>query len=330
MSQNINSLSSICILRLSSIGDITHMIPVINTLRNHSPKSNITWIIGKTEYGLVKNIKDIEFVVFDKKRSFKSIRHLMKSLKGRRFDFLLHMQKSLRSRIISFFVRAGKKYNYENVKVQDKSHVLDTFFLFLQNLGITKKMLDWSININENNNIIKIKKKYIILNPFTSSRRFNFREWKINNYITICKYLSDRYDIDSVVVGGKSNYEINESKKIGTEKFIHNLVGKTNLQELYNIIKGCEFYIGPDSGTLHIASMLKKPVIGLFATSNPLRTGPYDNMNYVINKYEIALKKYNNKSIHEVKWGARIRNNQAMSLITQDDVIDMVDKILGL
>tara|TARA_B100001013_G_scaffold307877_1_gene211619 strand:- start:853 stop:1254 length:402 start_codon:yes stop_codon:yes gene_type:complete len=133
-----------------------------------------------------------------------------------------------------------------------------------------------------------------------------------------------------VVVGGKSNYEINESKKIGAEKFIHNLVGKTSLQELYNIIKGCEFYIGPDSGTLHIASMLKKPVIGLFATSNPLRTGPYDNMNYVINKYEIALKKYNNKSIHEVKWGARIRNNQAMSLITQDDVIGMVDKILGL
>ena len=330
MSQNINSLSSICILRLSSIGDITHMIPVINTLRNHSPKSNITWIIGKTEYGLVKNIKDIEFVVFDKKRSFKSIRHLMKSLKGRRFDFLLHMQKSLRSRIISFFVSAEKKYNYENVKVQDKSHVLDTFFLFLQNLGITKKMLDWSININEDNNIIKIKKKYIVLNPFTSSRRFNFREWKINNYITICKYLSDRYDIDSVVVGGKSNYEIDESKKIGAEEFIHNLVGKTNLQELYNVIKGCEFYIGPDSGTLHIASMLRKPVIGLFATSNPLRTGPYDNMDYVINKYEIALKKYNNKSIHEVKWGARIRNNQAMSLITQDDVIDMADKILGL
>jgi len=53
-------------------------------------------------------------------------------------------------------------------------------------------------------------------------------------------------------------------------------------------------------------------------------------MDYVINKYEIALKKYNNKSIYEVKWGARIRNNQAMSLITQDDVINMADKILGL
>ena len=329
MSQNINSLSSICILRLSSIGDITHMIPVINALRNHSPKSNITWIIGKTEYELVKNIKDIEFIVFDKNRSLNSIKILKKSLKGRRFNLLFHMQKSLRSKIISFFVRAEKKYNYSNVKVQDRCHVLDTFFLFLQNLGISKKILDWSINIDQNHNILKIKKDYVVLNPFTSSRRFNFREWEINNYIVICKYLSDTYDIDSVIVGGKSNYEIDESKKIGSEKFIHNLVGKTNLQELYNILKCCKFYIGPDSGTLHIASMLRKPVIGLFATSNPLRTGPYNNMDYIVNKYEIALKKYNNKSINEVKWGARIRNNQAMSLITQKDVIDMVDKILG-
>ena len=329
MSQNINSLSSICILRLSSIGDITHMIPVINTLLNHSPESNITWIIGKTEYELVKNIKGIEFIVFDKNRSFDSIKVLRKSLKGRRFNFLLHMQKSLRSRIISFFVRAEIKYNYGNVKVQDRYHVLDTFFLFLQNLGISKKILDWSINIDQNHNILKIKKDYVVLNPFTSSRRFNFREWEINNYIAICKYLSDTYDINSVIVGGKSNYEIDESKKIGSEKFIHNLVGKTNLQELYNILKCCKFYIGPDSGTLHIASMLRKPVIGLFATSNPLRTGPYNNMDYIVNKYEIALKKYNNKSINEVKWGARIRNNQAMSLITQKDVIDMVDKILG-
>ena len=329
MSQNINSLSSICILRLSSIGDITHMIPVINTLLNHSPESNITWIIGKTEYELVKNIKGIEFIVFDKNRSFDSIKVLRKSLKGRRFNFLLHMQKSLRSRIISFFVRAEKKYNYGNVKVQDRYHVLDTFFLFLQNLGISKKILDWSINIDQNHNILKIKKDYVVLNPFTSSRRFNFREWEINNYIAICKYLSDTYDINSVIVGGKSNYEIDESKKIGPEKFIHNLVGKTNLQELYNILKCSKFYIGPDSGTLHIASMLRKPVIGLFATSNPLRTGPYNNMDYIVNKYEIALKKYNNKSINEVKWGARIRNNQAMSLITQKDVIDMIDKILG-
>ena len=63
MSQTINSLKSICILRLSSIGDITHMIPIIKTIQTYSVKTNITWIIGKTEYTLVKNMTNIKFIV---------------------------------------------------------------------------------------------------------------------------------------------------------------------------------------------------------------------------------------------------------------------------
>ena len=56
-----NTTISICILRLSSIGDITHIIPIISTLRNEYKRAKITWIIGKTEYQLVKNLDDINF-----------------------------------------------------------------------------------------------------------------------------------------------------------------------------------------------------------------------------------------------------------------------------
>ena len=150
------------------------------------------------------------------------------------------------------------------------------------------------------------KKKYIVFNPFTSSRKFNYRQWDIKNYKSIVKYLSDNYNIDSVMVGGDSKYELAQSELLDSEKRLYNLVGKTNLEELYNILKMCELYIGPDSGTLHIASMLDKPVIGLYATSNPDRTGPIGNMKYVINKYSDALKKYNNTEIKSVKWGTRV------------------------
>ena len=70
MSQTINPLKSICILRLSSIGDITHMIPIIKTIQTYSVKTNITWIIGKTEYTLVKNMTNIKFIVIDKNSFF--------------------------------------------------------------------------------------------------------------------------------------------------------------------------------------------------------------------------------------------------------------------
>ena len=61
-----NTSISICILRLSSIGDVTHIIPIISTIRNVYKKSRITWVIGKAEYQLVKNLENINFIVLDK------------------------------------------------------------------------------------------------------------------------------------------------------------------------------------------------------------------------------------------------------------------------
>jgi len=58
---------SICILRLSAIGDVTHVLPVINAIRESQPQTKITWIIGKLEARLLKDLPDVEFIVFDKK-----------------------------------------------------------------------------------------------------------------------------------------------------------------------------------------------------------------------------------------------------------------------
>ena len=91
-----------------------------------------------------------------------------------------------------------------------------------------------------------------------------------------------------------------------------------------------EFYLGPDSGTLHIASMLKKKIIGLYATSNPYRTGPFKNMSHTINLYPKAVKIYLNSDINSITWGKRVRNREAMNLITIDDVKNKVNEILSV
>ena len=130
---NNNNPSNICILRLSSIGDITHMIPIIKSLQHAMPKTNITWIIGKTEYSLVKNLNGVEFIVFDKSHNIRSILQLIHALKGCNFDILLHMQKSLRSKFISNFIRYKRKVAYDASDKYLKLHVLDSFFRFTKN-----------------------------------------------------------------------------------------------------------------------------------------------------------------------------------------------------
>tara|TARA_Y100000996_G_scaffold415131_1_gene408360 strand:- start:380 stop:1402 length:1023 start_codon:yes stop_codon:yes gene_type:complete len=337
-------LKSICILRLSSIGDVTHIVPIINTIKKNSIESSITWIIGSIEYELVKTMPGINFIVINKKNLFGSVKKLRNLNGGYPFDVLLHMQVSLRSNLLSIFLKANRKIGFnknlsknfhsffidESIKEKHNQHVFDTFALFLEKINMSDISYDWNINISNKKSMGGKYKKYCIINPFTSNRRFNYREWDMSRYISIAEYVKKNFNINTIIVGGKSDYEKNKSIRFDGYEFIFNLVGKTSLQDLYRLIRDSEFYLGPDSGTLHIASMLKKNVIGLFATSNPYRTGPFRNMTHTINKYPQAINIYLHKDIDSVKWGKRVRNSNAMDLITVDDVKSKVDEILSI
>jgi len=331
-----NTSISICILRLSSIGDITHVLPIISTLQKSYNNCDITWIIGKTEYQLVKELDDINFVVIDKNKTIDSLLGMHTFSKKMRFDIVFHMQKSLRSKLAGKIIKGKINITFNDIDTQ-KSHVLEHFFSFLDKINITSRVLDWKTD-----KILKKKNKYlseinfnksktfVAINPFTSNRVNNYREWDYNNYSVIADYLKNEYSIDTVFLGKASaKKKLQLEEKVKNNPNVINMVNKTTLEEMLCILDTCKFYIGPDSASLHMANMLKIPVIGLYATSNPKRTGPYNNLNYTVDKYEEALKKFSNKSITNAKWGERVREKDAMNLIKLDDVKTMIKKVLS-
>src|SRR5512138_1589924 len=100
---------SVCILRLSAIGDTCHVLPVVRTLQRAWPDARFTWIIGKVEAKLLGHIPDIEFIVVDKNSLAGSYRTLRKAMRGRHFDVLMHMQMALRASLLSMLVPARIK-----------------------------------------------------------------------------------------------------------------------------------------------------------------------------------------------------------------------------
>ena len=110
---------SICILRLSALGDITHTLPVFYTLRKAWPNTKITWIIGKLEYKLVKEIEGVEFIIFDKKEGFAAYKKIRQQSKNKHFDILLHMQMSLRASMISLLINAKIKIGFDRKRAKD-------------------------------------------------------------------------------------------------------------------------------------------------------------------------------------------------------------------
>ncbi len=342
---------TICILRLSAIGDVMHVLPIIHNLQKHWPRTKITWIIGRTEAQLVAGLQDVEFIIFDKSKGMKVYLELYRQLQTRQFDVLLHMQAALRASLASLLVKSSIKVGFDRVRAVDmqwlftnhriaaieRQHVLDGFFEFIDVLGVTGHELQWPMVIpSESAAIVNDyfnQRPLLVINPCTSQRRRNWRDWYPRYYARVIDYALTHYDLQIALTGADIQREhimantilgkVSQKNKVR----VTNLVGKTNLKTLAAILQRADVVISPDTGPAHIANGLGTPVIGLYATSNPKRTGPYFSQ-WTINKYPQALE-MQGLNEKQVKWGRRVRDPKALDLITVKDVIEQLDKLFN-
>lgn len=337
---------NICILRLSAIGDICHSLPIIRTIQSHWPTTKITWIIGKTEYELIKGIPDINFIIFDKKNGFKEYFKIRKQLHDIKFDVLLHMQMSLRASLASLMIKSKIRVGFDRQRAKDgqwlftnkkinhipQQHVMDSLFGFSEILGIKEHKHIWNIPIPDEARksakaLIGSRSNYIIISPCSSK---DYRNWHTQGYASIADYISEKYHYEVILTGGNSDIE----KKYGHEIVSAskhpplNLIGQTNLKELLSIIEEAKCMISPDSGPAHMATAMNTPVIGLYATTNPDRARPYLSEKWLVNRYPDAILKKYNATVSEVPWGTRVRDDGTMNLITPNDIIEKISTLL--
>ena len=337
-------------LRLSAIGDVTHVLPIVRTLQNVWPTTKITWIIGKAEAALVSDIENIEFIIFDKNDGWRAYRKLYSTLSGRRFNVLLHMQAALRASIASLVIRADTKIGFDKVRSRDfqhyftnasisgdpRVHVIDTFFQFLKTLGIDEQILQWDIPVSEKDTTFAQlslgDKPTLVINPCTSVRANNWRNWDIERYATVIDYAAVNYDLNIVLTGGPAKEEraFGDAIADSAHTTVTNLIGKSSLKQLQAILASARVVIAPDTGPAHMAAATGVPVIGLYASSNPQRTGPYSSLKWTVDKYPEALQQFNQQDVECVPWGKRVRTDDVMDIIEVNDVTAMLDEVMRL
>ena len=336
----------ICIIRLSAIGDTCHTLSVIRQIQDHWPNVKITWIIGKIEAQLMCDIHDIEFITFDKKRTFSAYKDIYGYLNNKTFDIALCMHPSIRANLLCPIINARIKIGFDRkrakdfqwlftsnrIKAKDNAHALEVLLSFASAIGVPSKPLRWDIPLNEAEinfagKFLNQKQNLVLLSPCSSIRKRNFRNWSIDNYIEVIKYLESK-NCKVIITGGKTKLEVEYGKKLSETTNCINLISKTSLKQLAALIDLSNLVICPDSGPAHISTCFNTPVIGLYATSNPERTGPYYSKELTINRYPDAVQKYLKKSINKIRWGQRVRHPDAMMLITVAEVINKIDKKL--
>jgi heptosyltransferase I len=259
------------------------------------------------------------------------------------------MHASMRANMISTAVNANRRIGFDRARARDyqwlftneripaikHQHVMDGLFGFTEYLGISNRIKSWNIPVDEANHeyansLSNSDQPLCIISPCSSQRANNFRNWSIENYIKLIGHIQDNYNAKIVLTGAPTKIELEYAEGIlaSTQQVI-NLIGQTSLKRLLALIDCADLLICPDSGPAHMATAVNTPVIGLYATSNPERTGPYGSQQLTVNRYPEAIAKEFGKEVQELRWGQRVRDPAAMDLISVQDVVDKADRVLA-
>jgi len=338
---------SVCILRLSAIGDACHVVPIVRTLQQAWPATQLTWIIGRGEARLMRLLDGVEFITVDKRTNLAALTALHRELAERRFEVLLHMQLALRASLVASRVPAGVKLGFDRARARElqwlftnariapraREHVLDSFFGFPAALGITERLLRWDLKLPVEARayaarLVPDSQPTLIISPCSSHP---LRNWRAARYAAVAEHAVGRHRVRVILAGGPSESERRMGADIeqACQVPLTNQIGKDTLPEMLALLARARVLLTPDSGPAHMATMVGTPVVGLYAATNPARSGPYLSGRWCVDAYAKAARTFRGCEPDELPWTHKIEEPGVMDLIRVDEVTAKLDELLG-
>jgi len=337
---------SICILRLSALGDVTHVLPVVHALRAAWPNVAITWVIGKPEHKLLERLDGVEFIVVDKSSGWAGLSDLRRRMAGRRFDVLMLMQLALRANVLSTAIHADERIGYDKARAKELhgvfvnrripartgGHVLDALGSFVEPLGLPRSTPAWNFPITDEARAWAAEQlpgdqPTLVVSPCSSHP---MRNWRPGRYATVADHAAARGH-RVVFCGGRRDFEREMADTIRSvmKHPSIDLTGKDTLQQLPALLERADLVLSPDSGPVHIANAVGTRVLGLYACTDPQRSGPYSDLRWTVDRYDAAARHLLGKPASALRWGTKIEKPGAMDLIEVDAVIEAFDRCVA-
>jgi heptosyltransferase I len=294
-----------CIVLLTAVGDAVHALPVVNAIKRADPQSHITWILQPGPASLIEGHPAVDEIVrFDRSRGWRAFVEVRNALGGRRFDVVLALQDYLKAGVLTAIASAPIKLGYDRARARDANwlftneripphepqHIQDEYLEFVSALGMDASRIEWGLGPwgderEWQREFMKQFERPIVSLVIGSSR--TQKDWIAERWGELADALSGRFGLQPVLVGGRSPRE-EATEAVVMQRTRHKPVSALNsgLRRLVAILDASALVISLDTGPLHMAVALDRPVISLLGFSNPLRTGPYRaSQELVVNAY---------------------------------------------
>ena len=268
-------MRKILIIRFSSIGDIVLTTPVVRCVKQQLKDIELHVLTKKKYAGLYTNNPYVDKVhEFDN-----SLRDVIRELKKENFDFVADLQRNMRSRKVLCALKCHnatfnkldlKKLLYTTLKINTLPdvHIVERYFEAVSSIGVKNdgKGLDFFIGdvnqMSESDIPEEFRDGFYAVSIGGS---YPTKVMPDDMVVELIKRLGEPV----ILLGGNGDMERAARITEAVGKNVGNPVGKINLEQSASIIKMSKALLTGDTGMMHIAAALHKPIVSVWGNTVP-------------------------------------------------------------
>jgi len=303
----------IALVKLSSLGDVVHALPLAATLRAAHPDARLTWIVERREAAILREHPALDDVVVADTRGWRrarsagalaaalrEVRALRRRLAAGRFDVAIDAQGLMKSGLLVAATRARVRVGFARAVVREPlstlfttthvtpppeaAHVVDQYLALLGALGITDRRHEFRLPSSATADVrvdewlaatgIKPRRGLAVLNPGAGRAD---KRWPVGHFATLARRLVDDGGAQVVITWGPGEEDL--ARGIASAGAAAGpgvaLAPATDLDMLLALLRRASVVVAGDTGPLHLAAALGTPCVGLFGPTSAARNGPY-------------------------------------------------------
>jgi len=298
----------ILILKPSSLGDVIHALPVLRLLKLHFPAAEIYWWLEAGLIPLLENDRDLAGIIpFQRRRwaapyRWPEIAASVRTMRAHHFDWAIDLQGLARSAIFAWLANAGLTAGLDNLREGSRegahalydltptrapaqTHAVDRYLAVLPLLQVP---VHWNFEWLPRRPDIAAqleqkwqpgRARWMALLP---GGRWDNKRWPVQYFVESVQLAQKVLDVNFVILGSKDEHSLGEKIAAANPERCLNLVGKTSLLEMIEWLRLSRLTLTNDTGPMHVAAALGNPVVALFGPTNPASTGPYGQLQNVL------------------------------------------------
>ena len=287
------------IIKPSALGDIVHSLPVLTALRRRFPAAHITWVVNRAYEPLLLGHPHLDATLaFDRGamrrgfcRGFLAFAGLLGRLRRQRFDLVLDLQGLFRSGVMTAATGAKRKVGFaaaregawwfytDRVPGPDRlsMHAVDRYWLLAEALGATgprefhvplqPEARDWADDV-----LRPLPRPWVAVGP---GSRWLTKRWPPAHFAELARRAQRRFGGTVVFVGTADEAPLSASVREQLVGPVLDLTGKTSLAQLAALLALVDVMTANDTGPLHLAAALGRPVVAPYTCTKVSLTGPY-------------------------------------------------------